>query len=375
LARVRNPRAIELSLETAYDSDKWGAVPLRRAPEECKGRGGPSMTVRIAQFVRGYNDVVDAEFLAEFPDVEAAKARTLEEFADAIEGAEILHVFNSAFTSEFAALLREKGTALKWIQFTTVGIDIALEAGLPEGVVITNTGDVSQRVLAGHAMALMLGVMRGFHPFEPYRAAHSWSREKMFPHMIAPEGGTMVILGMGRIGQDIARKAKGFDMEVICITRADTPAVPSIDRVVTRENAAEVLPLADVVMVAMPLDDGTEGFLTAELIGRMKQTAILVNISRGKVVDEAALADALAAGRIKGAGLDAFGEEPLGADSPFWDLPNVLMTPHVGGQGGAELSVRLSALVRENTRRYLSGEPLMHVVMTPDGKLQGFGNP
>ena len=88
-----------------------------------------------------------------------------------------------------------------------------------------------------------------------------------------------------------------------------------------------------------------------------------------------ALADALAANRIKGAGLDAFGEEPLGADSPFWDLHNVLMTPHVGGQGGAELKLRLSELVRENTRRYLLGEPLKHVVMTPDGKLQGFGNP
>ena len=330
------------------------------------------MTLRIAQFVRGYNDVIDAEFLAEFPDVEAAKAGTLEEFADAIQGAEVLHVFNSAFTPEFASLLREKGTALKWIQFTTVGIDIALEAGLPEGVTITNTGDVSQRVLAGHAMALMLGVMRGFHAYEPFRAAHSWAREKMSPEMISPEGATMVILGQGRIGQDIARKAKGFDMEVICVTRAPAPAVPFIDRVVARDKAAEVLPLADVVMVAMPLDETTEGFLTAALIGQMKDTAILVNISRGKVVDEAALADALASGRIKGAGLDAFGEEPLGADSPFWDLPNVLMTPHVGGQGGAELRTRLSELIRENTRRYLSGEPLKHVVVTPDGRLAGF---
>lgn len=333
------------------------------------------MTVRIAQFVRGHNDVVDEEFLKAFPEVEAVKAKDLDEFAEAIDGAEILHVFNSAFTPEFAALLREKANALKWIQFTTVGIDIALKAGLPDGVWITNTGNVSQRVLAGHALALMLGVMRGLYRYEPYRAEHRWAREEMFPYMIAPEGGTMVVLGMGRIGQDIARKAKGFDMEVICITRADAPAVSAIDRVVKRGDAAEVLPLADVVMVAMPLDEGTKGFLTAELIALMKETAILVNISRGLVVDEAALAAALKVGRIKGAGLDAFGEEPLAPDSPFWDLPNVLMTPHVGGQGGAELYARLGALVRENTRRYLAGEPLEHVVMTPDGELQGFVNP
>jgi phosphoglycerate dehydrogenase-like enzyme len=193
--------------------------------------------------------------------------------------------------------------------------------------------------------------------------------------MIETEGARMIILGMGRIGQEIARKAKAFDMEVICVTRARAPAVPEIDRVVPREKLGEVLPTADVVMVAMPLDSSTKGFLSAEKIALMQETAILVNISRGKVVDEAALARTLAEGRIKGAGLDAFAEEPLPAASPFWDLPNVLMTPHVGGQGGRELWRRMSELIRENTRRYLSGAPLKHVVRTPDGKLQGFGNP
>jgi phosphoglycerate dehydrogenase-like enzyme len=185
----------------------------------------------------------------------------------------------------------------------------------------------------------------------------------------------MVILGMGRIGQDVARKAKTFDMEVVCVTRATAPAVTEIDRVVPREHVGEVLPTADVVVVAMPLDAGTQGFLSAERIALMKKTAILVNISRGKVVDETALAHALAEGRIMGAGLDAFAREPLPAESPLWDLPNVVMTPHVGGNGGPELWRRMSELLRDNTRRYLSSAPLEHVVRTPDGKLQGFGNP
>ena len=332
------------------------------------------MTVRIAQFVHASNDVVDEAFLREFPELEAVKANSFETLSDALEGAEIFQVYNSAFTPEFAQLVREKGRALKWIQFTTVGIDIALKAGLPDGVWVTNSGDVNQRVLAGHAIALMLGVMRGFRRFEPLRAQHDYARKVMPRYMMAPDGARMVILGMGRIGQDIARKAKAFDMEVICVTRAATPAVPEIDQVVSRERVNEVLPTADVVMVAMPLDAGTQGFFTAERIGLMKETAVFVNISRGKVVDEAALARALADGRILGAGLDAFAQEPLPAASPLWDLPNVLMTPHVGGNGGLELWRRFSELVRDNMRRYLAGAPLKHVVRTPDGTLQGFGN-
>jgi phosphoglycerate dehydrogenase-like enzyme len=122
----------------------------------------------------------------------------------------------------------------------------------------------------------------------------------------------------------------------------------------------------------MPLDAGTQGFMNAERIALMKETAVFVNISRGKVVDEAALARALAEGHIMGAGLDAFAQEPLPATSPLWDLPNVLMTPHVGGNGGRELWRRMRDLVRDNMRLYLSGAPLKHVVRTPDGTLQGF---
>jgi phosphoglycerate dehydrogenase-like enzyme len=331
------------------------------------------MTIRIAQFVHATHDVLDESFLQEFPEVDVVKATNLETLSDALDGAEIFHVYNSAFTPEFAQLVRDKGRALKWIQFTTVGIDIALKAGLPEGVWVTNSGDVSQRVLAGHAIALMLGVMRGFRRFEPLRAQRNYARQILPRYMMAPDGARMVILGMGRIGQDIARKAKAFDMEVICITRAAAPAVPEIDQVVPREKVSEVLPTADVVMNAMPLDPGTQGFMSAERIALMKETAVFVNISRGKVVDEAALARALGERRIMGAGLDAFAQEPLPADSPLWDLPNVLMTPHVGGNGGRELWRRMSDLVRDNTRRYLSGAPLKHVVRAPDGTLQGFG--
>jgi phosphoglycerate dehydrogenase-like enzyme len=326
----------------------------------------------MTQFVHATHDVVDEAFMREFPEIEAVKAENLESLARALDGAEIFQVYNSAFTPEFAKVVRDNANALKWIQFTTVGIDIALKAGLPEGVWITNSGDVSQRVLAGHAIALMLGVMRGFRRFEPFRERHDYARKVLPQYMVAPDGCRMVILGMGRIGQEIARKAKAFDMEVHCVTRAAAPAVPEIDRVVAREKVNDVLPTADVVVVAMPLDPSTQGFVSAERIALMKKTAVFVNISRGKVVDEAALARALAENCIMGAGLDAFAREPLPPESPLWDLPNVVMTPHVGGNGGRELWRRMSDLVRDNTRRYLSGAPLKHVVRKPDGTLVGF---
>ena len=212
------------------------------------------MTVRIAQFVHAASDVVDEAFLRDFPEVEVAKAHNLESLAKALDGAEILHVYNSAFTAEFARLVRDQGRALKWLQFTTVGIEIGLRAGLPDGVWVTNSGDVSQRALATHAMALMLGVMRGFRRFGELQARRQWPpRQSMNSHLIDPDGTRMVILGMGHIGQEIARKAKAFDMEVICVSRSPSPAVPEIDRVVRREKVDEVLPTADVVMVAMPL--------------------------------------------------------------------------------------------------------------------------
>lgn len=331
------------------------------------------MTVRIAQFVHASSDVVDEAFLHDFPEVEVAKAHDLDSLARALDGAEIFYVYNSAFTAELARVVRDSGRALKWIQFTTVGIEIGLRAGLPDGVWVTNSGDVTQRALATHAMALMLGAMRGFRQFGELQARREWpGRQSRSFELVDPDGARMVILGMGHIGQEIARKAKAFDMEVICVTRAHAPAVPEIDRVVPRENIAAVLPSADVLMVALPLDSSTRGFLSAARIALLKETAILVNISRGQVVDEAALARALAERRIKGAGLDALAEEPLPPTSPLWDLPNVLITPHVGGGGGPQLWRRMSQLIRDNTRRYLTGEPLKHVVRTPEGALVGY---
>jgi phosphoglycerate dehydrogenase-like enzyme len=319
----------------------------------------------IVRFCRDYHDVLDADFLCDFPEVEARKPNSVAELEAAIAGAEVLHINDSFFTPEVARVLAAHGGALRWIQFTTVGTDHAQAAGLPPQVRITNVGDVRQRILAGHAIGLMLAVLRGYVFFEPWRARHEWARDEMSARTLAPDGNKMVILGMGRLGQDIARKAKAFDMEVTCVSRTATPACPWIDRVVPRERLLEVLPEADAVMIALPLDDGTRGLIGARELAAMKRSAVLINVSRGPVVDEAALIAALRAGTIRAAGLDAFEDEPLPPDSGFWDLPNLVMTPHIGGQGGGDQWLRLSQLVRDNTRRYLDGQPLINVIREP----------
>jgi len=319
----------------------------------------------IVRFCRPYHDVLDADFLRDFPEVEARKPDTVAELEAAIPGAEVLHINDSFFTPEVARVLAAHGGALCWIQFTTVGTDHAQAAGLPSQVRITNVGDVRQRILAGHAIGLMLAVLRGYTFFEPWRARHEWARDEMSARALAPDGNNMVIFGMGRLGQDIARKAKAFDMDVTCVTRTATPACEWIDRVVPRERLLDVLPEADAVMIALPLDAGTRGIIGARELAAMKPSAVLVNVSRGPVVDEAALIAALRAGTIRAAGLDAFEDEPLPPDSGFWDLPNLVMTPHIGGQGGGDQWLRLSQLVRENTRRYLDGQPLINVIREP----------
>jgi phosphoglycerate dehydrogenase-like enzyme len=323
------------------------------------------MAHRFIRFCRDYHDVVDAEYLRQFPEIEALRPADIDSFAAALDGAEILMIHNSGYTPEVAQAVAEHGSALKWIQFTTVGIEIAEAEGLPGAATITNVGDVHQKILAGHAMALMLGIRRQFHAYEKYRATRDWARDEFAKGLAAPGGGVMVICGMGRIGQDVARKAKAFDMEVVCVTRADAPASAHIDRVVPRGSLKQVLPEADVVMITMPLDDETRDFIDAGEFSVMKDSAVIVNISRGGIVNEAALAEALAAGQIAGAGFDAFEPEPISADSPFWDLDNMLITPHVGAQGGGQQFELLHALVCENTRRYLDGKPLLNVVKEP----------
>ena len=171
------------------------------------------------------------------------------------------------------------------------------------------------------------------------------------------EEATLVIVGFGSIGQEIARKAKAFDMRVITVTRAGR-AGPTVDQAVTREQLHEVLPQADIVVLCLPVEPDTIRMFGDAEFARMKTDALFVNVGRGDLVDEDALIRALAAKRIGGAALDVTTVEPLPADSPLWTFDNVLISPHSAGTGN-DGAGRFIALITENLRRYRAGEPLI----------------
>jgi D-2-hydroxyacid dehydrogenase (NADP+) len=325
------------------------------------------VTVKIVQFAQPHHDVVDSEFEAALPGVRIVKAGDAAACAEEVCDAEALIVTSQFMDGAIARALRQGADrgVLKWIQFATTGFDAAAQHSLPANVTITNVRGIRSGILAGHAIALMLGVMRGFHGFAPHRARHEWGRNAIQNDLISPGGATAVICGMGGVGRDIARKAKVFDMTVIGVSRQGR-AGGDFDRVVPREDIQKVLPEADVLFLAQGYASDVHHFIGEKELSLMKPDAILVNIARGALTDEAALAAVLRDGRIKGAGIDVYSEEPLGPDSPFWDLPNVLMTPHIAGQGGSDQKDRLRGLFFENISRYVAGRTLLNRV-TIDG--------
>jgi phosphoglycerate dehydrogenase-like enzyme len=168
---------------------------------------------------------------------------------------------------------------------------------------------------------------------------------------------TLVVLGMGNIGRAAARIAKTFDMRAIGVSR--TPRTdPHADRVVDVEQLSTVLPEADALLIAVPLTPATRHLVGAGELARLKPSAVLINVARGEVVDEAALVRALADGRLAGAGLDVFAEEPLSPDHALWRLDNVIISPHVGGYGDPHLLEGLARHFRANLDRFLAGQPL-----------------
>ena len=180
-----------------------------------------------------------------------------------------------------------------------------------------------------------------------------WPRDEIAPTTDNLNGKHMVLIGLGAIGQDIARKAKAFDMTVTGISRTKD-AIPHVDRVRPRNELQAAAKDADIVMIAAVSDAETEKILSRAVIGAMKPTAYVINISRGQMTDEPALIEALKAGKIAGAGLDVAVTEPLPADHPYWTLPNVLITPHVGGSGGqADSLAGFIKIFIDNLRRWV----------------------
>jgi phosphoglycerate dehydrogenase-like enzyme len=184
--------------------------------------------------------------------------------------------------------------------------------------------------------------------------SHSWSQ---YP-VAELRDRTLLIVGLGKIGDEVARLAQALGMSVIAITRSGTSDSPHLEAVYDTGALTPLLPAADAVVITLPLTDETRGLIDANAISKMKPGATLVSVGRGGVIDETALVSALRTKKLAGAALDVYATEPLPDDSPLWELPNVLLSPHTAALAMRE-NERIIALFAENLRRYLHGRELI----------------
>jgi phosphoglycerate dehydrogenase-like enzyme len=259
-------------------------------------------------------------------------------------------------------LMREAAvrlTKLRWVQGLAAGPDEVLAAGFPPDVRITTGRSLHDDTVAEHALALVLAGLRGLHLLVRAQAEHRWRADLGGPRVERPEvrretlhGANVLVWGFGSIGQRLAPLLTALGARVTGVARSAgrRAGYP----VIAAESLPETLPDTDVLVMILPSVPETRSALSAELLGRLPDRAWLVNVGRGATVDEDALVEALRAGTIAGAALDVFRAEPLPADSPLWDLPNVILTPHTAGGRPRNAA----ALVEANLAAYLAGRPL-----------------
>ena len=285
---------------------------------------------------------------------EVVVARTEAEAVELVATAEVL-------LTRISRPVLAAGHNLRWIQTTSSGVDpfVLPEPCVGEEVVLTSMAGVKADQGSEHAWALLLALSRGIH-----RSVLSQERrEGKGGGAVVLKGGTLGIVGLGGCGMGMAEKGAGFGMRVLAVdlVRREKPDCVAELMPATRENLHDLLRRSDAVMVACPLTKETRSLIGREELAAMKESAFLVHVTRGGIVDEEALMAALEDGGIAGAALDVCAEEPLPAASPLWAAPNLIITPHraASSQHGRR---QMFEFFCENLRRYLSGEPLVNVV-------------
>ncbi len=271
----------------------------------------------------------------------------------------------------------EAGAGLRWVHSGAAGVGSSLTPLMKErDVLFTNSAGVHAPPMAETVVGMILHFLRGLDLAAGAQRRGVWTTEpyeRRRPRELA--ACTVGIVGFGGIGREVGRRVAALGARVVACKRtparagdADLEALAGAGRLGGRielghgsEGLDRVLHEGDVVVLTVPETPETRGMLDAEALGRMKEGCILVNVARGKLVDEPALERALRSGRIRGAGLDVFATEPLPEGHPFWSLPNVLVTPHVSAVTDG-FWARETDLIVENVGRYLAGEPLLNTV-------------
>jgi phosphoglycerate dehydrogenase-like enzyme len=247
---------------------------------------------------------------------------------------------------------------LRFIQAIGAGTDqFPREELAKRSIRLAGARAVNYRAVAEHAIALILALIRRLPEARDNQAKRLWRGMIGDPSRREDElgGKTLLIVGLGQIGGRLAELAKPFDMRVVGLRRDPAAGRGAADEVHTMSDLRTLLPAADFVVLACPLTNETERLIDADALGRMKPSAQLINVARGRVVDEVALAESLAARRIAGAAIDVTAEEPLAASSPLWGMEHVLITPHTAGET-RRYEDNLIEILRDNLGRLWRGE-------------------
>jgi len=252
---------------------------------------------------------------------------------------------------------------LKWVQVGAAGVEnyVSIPELRNSPITLTNMKIVQGIEIADHAFALLLGLTRRIDVAVANRATETWPSLANYGRPIELHGKTAVIIGVGGIGTQIAVRAKAFGMTVIGVDPNDLPYVPHLDRSVPPDRLDTVLPEADVVFISAPHTPATDKMIGAAQFAKMKRGVFFIAVSRGKIYDNLALAEALKSGQVAGAGLDVTEIEPLPKGHPLWTTGRVIITPHIAGRSDGDAG-RYHDVYLENLIRFGRGERLRNTV-------------
>jgi phosphoglycerate dehydrogenase-like enzyme len=263
----------------------------------------------------------------------------------------------------FPADLLPKASSLRWYQQWSAGADWLLRH--PEAVeasfVLTSTSGIHDIQITEHVFTFLLAFARELPQAIRAQGNHQWIPIDQHQSLFELARQTMLLIGVGAIGERTAQIAKAFGMRVLGVRRDPTVDAPGVDAMFGSDQLLEIVPLADFVVVTVPLTEETRGMIGRPELLAMKETGILVNIGRGGTVDENSLLEALREGWIAGAGLDVFETEPLPETSLLWDLDSVIITSHYAG-ATPHYNERALDVFLDNMERYTAGRPLRNVV-------------
>jgi D-2-hydroxyacid dehydrogenase (NADP+) len=294
-----------------------------------------------------------------FPGIAFTHARDQAETSRDIPDADV------CFTPFLTPAMVEAAKRLRWVHSSAAAVEglLPLTALAARDVVITNSRGVQAVPMAEHVMGGLLVLARKYDLTLAAQRERRWIQNELshdWPWML--HGRTMTIVGLGTIGLEIARRARAFGMRVTGVRRrTEEPRPDFVDRIVGADHLADALAGCDVLVLSAPGIASTHRMIGAEQLAMLNPGAVLVNVARGQIIDDVALLRALESGQLRGAVLDVFDREPLESASPFWTMPNVVITPHSSGFRQSHWD-DVVELFSDNLRRFQSGEPLRNIV-------------